>query len=78
MKPEKQFYEDVLFYEGDIVYYNGEYDNCHNVKYKVVKIYRTIFGAPKWADIEALDNDILNKHYPYIYSALLSELKLIK
>ena len=39
----------MSFKVGDIVFYTGEYDNCHGHKYKITKTYdRT------WYDLEII------------------------
>ena len=37
----------------DIVYYTGEYDNCHKCKYEIVKIYQNSFNVDWWYDLRA-------------------------
>ena len=52
---------------GDIVYYIGEYDNCHKYKYEIVRIYKNGFGVDWWYDLEAVEPNI-ETHYTEILS----------
>ncbi len=38
---------------GDIVYYTGEYVNCHKCKYRIVKIYKNSFNVDWQYDLRA-------------------------
>ncbi len=62
---------------GDIVKYNGPYDNCHNVKYKIIYVYN-FFGISCY-DLEFLDIEkwnILSGIYKKLYSVPHNEIYL--
>lgn len=64
---------------GDIVYYRGEYENCHGFKYKVIKTYNALLsGQTEWCDLEAVTPpDDLFGHYGKLDSIHISEVSKI-
>jgi len=42
----------------DIVSYKGQYENCHAYEYKIVFIYKNLFGLDWWYDLKAVKPDI--------------------
>lgn len=60
--------------EGDLVYYVGEYENCHNFKYRVTKVYKNTVGNKEWFNLEAVNPNIMT-HYPEIWSVKYYDLK---
>jgi len=58
---------------GSIVYYVGEYDNCHNYEYEITYIYRNGFGLDWWYDLKAVKPNILT-HYTELLSVQKNEL----
>ena len=62
--------------EGDIVEYNGYFDECNGFKYRITYVYKDFFDKDTWYDLESIKPDILT-HYTIIYSAWIHELKLI-
>lgn len=63
--------------KGDVVYYTGEYDNCHNKKYKITKTYNSLLGGAYWFDLESLDR-IISCHYLDILSVIKHDIKPIE
>ena len=60
---------------GDIVYYIGEYNNCHNYKYEIVTIYKNGFGVDWWYDLKVVEPNI-KTHFTEILSVEKLDIKL--
>lgn len=58
--------ENMKFKEGDIVFYTGEYKNCHGYRYKITKHF-----PGDWFDLELID-DVSSVPKFSVYQQLMS------
>ena len=61
---------------GDWVYYEGYFENCHNHKYEIVKIFKNVFGKDWYYDLRAISPNI-KTHHKELLSVELPDIRLI-